>query len=118
MTGQDGLRDEIVAALVGQNVWYIAVDTMAVDLADAVLPVVQRHIADAREQDHAAIETQISEHVVMQIRLTREQVAEQIAQAIEARAKDGTWNFGGQVVLEIAAHIARRHVKGDGDGQP
>lgn len=122
----DGLRDEIAAALHHQNVWYIASDDMAVDLADAVLPVVQAHIDAAREQDLAALEAQISEHVAVQVRLAREQVAEQIARTlIDYAAKAASNRIGvdsqtreqflnGKVTaFQIAADVARQHAKGE-----
>jgi hypothetical protein len=46
-------------------------------------------------------------HETREARAIRRQVAEEIAQAIEARSKDGSWNIGGQVCLQVAADIAR-----------
>jgi hypothetical protein len=69
----------------------------------------QRH--PAAEATYTAAEVKVLTETATKLgyELGYKRAAITIADDIEARAEDGTWNMGGQVCLQVAVNIARRH---------
>lgn len=126
---QRGLRDELIEAMTtvveawtGFPIEKRQVEELG-ELTDAVLDRVQRHLDAEVVDQHAVMEAQMSERVAMRDRIVREQVAEEIAQAIaklghpdisQGTATHDFW-AGFRNAQNRAACIAGQHAKGDGD---